>query len=231
MANLNTWIIRLLTRLRDERMIWDLMGSLYNRRIYNLLAELYTYIAQELSTLRTARILDAGAGQGYLSVLLASHSPDAQVTGIDYSLMQVRRAENYRRQKKVLNCAFEQNNILSLAFQDAVFDATVSVGSIKHWPDAHRGLTEIHRVLKPGGCLMIAETDREVSDDNLRKFVKGFHIPFVPEDLLFWGLRHVVFGQSFSQDTLAAAVNRAGFRNIESRKMDCCPYVVVKVWK
>jgi hypothetical protein len=53
----------------------------------------------------------------------------------------------------------------------------------------------------------------------------------VPEDLLFWGLRHVVFGQSFSQDQLADAVRLAGFRNIESHKVKACPYVIVKAWK
>lgn len=231
MTELNAWLIRMLTRLRDMRMVWDVMGSLYNSRIYDLLVELYEYFGAELIVQNQARILDAGAGRGYLSLELASRNPDAHVTGIDYSLMQVRRAESYRRQRKIDNCSFRQNNVLSLQFQDAVFDAAASVGSIKHWSDPHQGLMELHRVLKPGACLMISETDREVSDGDLRKFVKRFRIPFVPESLLFWGLNHVVFGQSFSRNQLADAVRNAGFRNIECRRATACPYVIVKAWK
>ncbi|HPX31364.1 MAG TPA: class I SAM-dependent methyltransferase [Smithella sp.] len=231
MTNPNTLLIRLLTRLRDMRLVWDIMGSLYNGRIYNLIEELYDDIAKDLDTPDQAQILDAGAGRGYLSVALASRNPDSHVTGVDYSRMQVRRAERYRREKKIPNCSFRQNNVLSLDFQNAVFDAAVSVGSIKHWPDSRRGLAELYRVCKPGSCLIISETDRDVPDNELRKFVQRFRLPFVPEDLLFWGLRHVVFGQSFSQDQLADAVRLAGFRNIESHKVKACPYVIVKAWK
>ena len=231
MTNPNTLLIRLLTRLRDMRLVWDIMGSLYNGRIYNLIEELYDDIAKDLDTPDQAQILDAGAGRGYLSVALASRNPDSHVTGIDYSRMQVRRAERYCREKKIPNCSFRQNNVLSLDFQNAAFDAAVSVGSIKHWPDSRRGLAELYRVCKPGSCLIISETDRDVPDNELRKFVQRFRLPFVPEDLLFWGLRHVVFGQSFSQDQLADAVRLAGFRNIESHKVKACPYVIVKAWK
>ncbi len=224
-------VIRLLTRLRDARLVWDVMGSLYNQRIYPLIAGLYESIAEELVLPDRARILEAGAGRGYLSLLLASRHPEARFTGIDFSRMQVCRAERYRRQRKIFNCSFQQSNVLRLPFPEAVFDAAVSVGSIKHWSDPHRGLTELRRVIKPGGCLMIAETDREAPDDVLRQFVKRFPIPLVPEGLLFWGLRHVVFGQSLSEDELADATGRAGFHPVERRPVPTCPYVMVKAWK
>jgi len=107
----------------------------------------------------------------------------------------------------------------------------VSVGSIKHWPDPDRGLREIYRVLKPKGCLVISETDREASDEDLREFIKRFRILCIPDFLLFWGLRHVVFGQSFSEADLADAVIRAGFRDVERRRTAGCPYVTVKARK
>lgn len=231
MTRLNTRITMLLTRLRDMRIVWDVMGSLYNRRIYDSIAELFEYIAGELTAQDKAQIIDAGAGRGYLSLLLASRNPEARVTGIDYSRMQVRRAESYRRQRNIFNCSFHQSDVLSLQFKDAAFDAAVSAGSIKHWSDSRRGLMELHRVLKPGGCLIIAETDREASDEDLRKFATRFHLPFVPKGLFFWGLRHVIFGQSFSQDQLADAVDRVGFHNVQCRRVPTCPYVIVKAWK
>lgn len=231
MTNQNSLTVRLLTHLRDMRIVWDVMGSLYNQRIYDVISDLYEYIAENLTTKETQRILDVGAGRGYMSILLAAQNPQSGITGIDYSPMQVIKAEKYRRQKKISNCAFQQNNAMSLPFKDASFDTVVSVGSIKHWPDAHRGLKEIHRVLKPGGCLMISETDRGASDADLRAFVQRFPIPFVPEWLNFWGLRNVIFGQSFTEDQLSRAVHQSGFIKIECRRVATCPYVIVKAWK
>jgi len=213
------------------RIVWDVMGSLYNQRIYAVISDLYEYIAENLTTRETQHILEVGAGRGYVSVLLGSRNPQSRITGIDYSPMQVIKAEKYRRQKKMSNCSFQQNNAMSLPFNDSSFDTVVSVGSIKHWPDAYRGLQEIHRVLKPGGCLMISETDRGASDEDLRSFVQRFPIPLVPEWLNFWGLRNVIFGQSFTEEQLSQIVRQAGFTNIECRRVAACPYVIVKAWK
>lgn len=226
-----SWLIKLLILIRDSRLLWDVMGSIYNQGIYDAIAELYDHIARELATPGHACMLDAGSGRGYISLLLASKNPELQMTGIDYSLMQIREAEKFRRQRKIANCSFQQGNVMDIRFSDETFDAAVSIGSIKHWPDALRGLKEIHRVLKPGGCLMISETDQGASDDAVRQFIRRFKIWFIPDGLLFWGLRHVIFGQSFSETTLAAAVCKAGFRDVECQRVPTCPYVIVKARK
>ena len=226
-----SWIIKFLTRIRDMRVVWDVMGSLYNRAIHDVIAALYDDIARELTVPQKAHVLDVGAGRGYLSLAVAAEHPDAHVIGIDYSIRQVRAAEKYRLQRVVDNCSFERGNAMDLQFPDETFAAAVSVGSIKHWPDSHRGLTEIHRVLKPGSCLIIAETDREATDEALTDFVKRFRLCFVPDRLHFWGLRHVIFGQSFSAEALADAVADAGFRDVKCLRVPTCPYVIVKAWK
>jgi ubiquinone/menaquinone biosynthesis C-methylase UbiE len=224
-------LIKLVKYIRDARLVWDVMGSVYNRRIYEAITELYDRIVRELEMRGPARILDAGAGQGYISVMLASKNPELQMTGIDYSLMQVREAEKYRVQRKIVNCSFQQGNVMDIRFPDETFDAAVSVGSIKHWPDALRGLAEIRRVLKPGGRLIVSETDQGASDDAVRQFIRRFQIWFIPDRLLFWGLRHVIFGQSYSETTLAAAIRKAGFRDVECQRVPTCPYIIVKARK
>ncbi|HPH55339.1 MAG TPA: methyltransferase domain-containing protein [Smithellaceae bacterium] len=224
-------LIELLIRVRDSRLVWDVMGSIYNRPIYDAIAELYDHIARELDTPGQMRILDAGSGRGYISLLLALGNPEARITGIDYSPMQVREAENFRLQKTISNCSFQQGNTMDIPFNDETFDAAVSIGSIKHWPDALRGLAEIRRVLKPGGEVIISETDQEASDEAIRQFIRRFQIWFIPDRLLFWGLRRVIFGQSFSETTLAAAVREAGFLNVECQRVPTCPYVIVKARK
>jgi SAM-dependent methyltransferase len=140
----------LLKYFRDTRLVWDVMGPVYNRRIYDAIAELYDHIVRELEPAVEAMILDAGTGRGYISLTLAAQNPQSSIIGIDYSPMQIRAAEKLRRKRKITNCSFLRNNVMDIRFDDNVFDAAVSVGSIKHWPDGLKGLREIYRVLKPG---------------------------------------------------------------------------------
>lgn len=224
-------LLALLTRLRDSRLLWDTMGSIYNRRIYSAISELYDYAANVIPVRDEMGLLDAGCGRGYIALKLAQKNPTARITGIDFSLMQVREARKLQNIQKVTNCRFEQGDAMSIRFAKNSFDAAVSIGSIKHWPDPIRGLGEIYRVIKPDGLLLISETDQDVSDEDLRRFMNRFKVWFVPRRLLFWGLRHVIFGQSFTQTSLTQALRRTGFQNIECSRVPGCPYVIAKASK
>jgi ubiquinone/menaquinone biosynthesis C-methylase UbiE len=224
-------LIKLLKYICDTRLVWDVMGSVYNRRIYNAIAELYDHIVRELEMAEPLRILDAGAGRGYVSFLLATRNPHASVIGIDYSPMQVLAAEKLRQKRQIANCSFRRGNVMDIRFDDEIFDAAVSIGSIKHWPDDLRGLKEIRRVLKPGAWCVISETDQGAKDEAIRQFIRRFHVWFIPDGLLFWGLRHVIFGQSYTQEKLESLVRLAGFRNVEHQQAPTCPYVIIKAQK
>jgi ubiquinone/menaquinone biosynthesis C-methylase UbiE len=224
-------VIHLLTRIRNSRLLWETMGSIYNRRIYGALASLYDDVAGKIPLIPGAHLLDAGCGRGYIALQLAQKNPSAHVTGIDYSFMQVHEARKLQRIRKVINCRFDQGNVTDLGFADHSFAAAVSIGSIKHWLDPLRGLGEIRRVIKPGGLLVISETDQDVSDEDLWRFMTRFKVWFVPKRLLFWGLRHVIFGQSYTETTLSEALRQAGFQNIERSRVPGCPYVIAKARK
>jgi SAM-dependent methyltransferase len=221
-------LVKFLTYVRDARLVWDVMGPVYNRRICGAISELYDHIAREMRTEAPVRILDVGSGRGYMSLLLAAQNPEASITGIDFSPMQVRSAERLGRQRGIDNCRFHRGDAMQIPYHDETFDAVVSVGSIKHWPDDLRGLREIHRVLRSGGRFVISETDRGASDEALRQFVSRFSIWFIWDALLFWGLRHVVFGQSYTEEGLESLTRTAGFRNVACQRVPACPYTVVK---
>jgi ubiquinone/menaquinone biosynthesis C-methylase UbiE len=221
----------ILTKARDSRLVWDLFGFLYNNRIYGALHELYEHIAKDLRLTERAHVLDVGTGPGYMALHVAEQYPSSTVVGIDFSPMQVSTAERLRTRKKIGNCRFMKANAMRLPFEQARFDAVVSVGSIKHWPDTVSGLREIGRVLKTGGVIIISETDREVSREMLRNFLERFTAWYFWDPLLFWGMRRIVFGHSYSEEQIGSFLKTAGFREVQAERLEGCPYVIVKARK
>jgi ubiquinone/menaquinone biosynthesis C-methylase UbiE len=80
------------------------------------------------------------------------------VTGLDLDSAMVERARaNARRADDLIGTqpSFLVGDVASLAFPDASFDLVVSTLSMHHWADPGAGLTEIARVLRPGGRVLV----------------------------------------------------------------------------
>jgi SAM-dependent methyltransferase len=100
-----------------------------------------------------ARILDIGCGRG--EVLLACAQDGAEIAGIDYSPDAVRISRETL--SEVPGAEIVQGEVVALPWPDASFDAVLSGDVIEHLipEDADAMLREAHRVLRPGGRLVL----------------------------------------------------------------------------
>jgi ubiquinone/menaquinone biosynthesis C-methylase UbiE len=107
------------------------------------------------------RILDVGCGPGQFTVMAAEALPDADVWGVDLAPTMVALAQRHAAASRAApRLHFEVADVARLPFPDGNFDAVLSTGSIKHWPDQVAGLAEIHRVLRRDGHAFVAEVNR-----------------------------------------------------------------------
>jgi ubiquinone/menaquinone biosynthesis C-methylase UbiE len=140
----------------------------YDRGVQAAFREIFPSLVQDLlADVREARrILDVGCGPGQFTILLAEAVPGAETWGIDLAPTMIELArEHAAKSPAAARLHFEVADVAKLPFPDAHFDAVVSSGSIKHWPDAGAGLREMHRVLAPGGRAFVGEMNRLVSPE------------------------------------------------------------------
>jgi ubiquinone/menaquinone biosynthesis C-methylase UbiE len=104
-------------------------------------------------------VLDVGCGTGTLAIAAKKRvGHGGKVFGIDASLEMIARAGKKAR-KAGLAIEFRNETIEVLPFSDGQFDAVLSTVMLHHLPRKVReaGIREIHRVLKPGGRVLIVD--------------------------------------------------------------------------
>jgi ubiquinone/menaquinone biosynthesis C-methylase UbiE len=96
--------------------------------------------------------LDVGCGTGISTFELAKRSKDeGTISGIDISQLMIDQAENNPERLKFPNIRFSIVDAEQLDFPDSMFDLVISNQTLPFIPNRRKALTEIHRVLKPGG--------------------------------------------------------------------------------
>jgi ubiquinone/menaquinone biosynthesis C-methylase UbiE len=97
-----------------------------------------------------AAVLDAGCGTGGFLTRLRAARPRARLYGLDYAPIAARRAADKAQ------AAVTAGTINALPFPEARFDAVVSLDVLCHMAvEEPAALAELHRVLKPGGLLVL----------------------------------------------------------------------------
>jgi len=110
----------------------------------------YVWAARQLAPLEQRCVLDLSCGTGYGSDYLGATA--GRIVGIDCALDVVAKSRtDYPRS----NVAFLAMDACALAFREASFDCIVSQDTIEHVQDDRRFVSELTRVLKPNGVLVI----------------------------------------------------------------------------
>jgi 2-polyprenyl-3-methyl-5-hydroxy-6-metoxy-1,4-benzoquinol methylase len=144
------------THTRDERAFFyegfaeefDGKMNMYDltRRVEIVFDELLT------DELRGKKLLDAGCGTGWLSKRACERG--ATVTSLDVGAKLLAQVAKKCDSERVVG------DILRLPFADGTFDVVVSSEVIEHTVEPRRAVSELARVLRPGGVLVITVPNR-----------------------------------------------------------------------
>lgn len=118
---------------------------------------LFARIDAHTRDLRGKTVLDYGCGRGDASLNYLAAGAD-RVAGIDISSEYIADADMRAKEAgfEADRYDFRVMDAHSLAFPDASFDFVIGYGILHHL-DAEVALSEVHRVLKPGGRVMLQE--------------------------------------------------------------------------
>ncbi|WP_439594862.1 methyltransferase domain-containing protein [Falsiroseomonas sp.] len=102
-------------------------------------------------------VLDVASGEGYGAAILASLA--RSVVGVEIDQDSVDHAKAQYASDKL---RFLQGDALALPLPDASIDLVVSFETLEHLPDQAKFLSEVRRVLRPGGLFLVSTPERMV---------------------------------------------------------------------
>lgn len=111
--------------------------------------------------------LDLCCGSGIVTEAILESAEPAGITGVDASSAQISFARERRADR---NVSFETGDAMALRFADASFDIAVCGLGLNFIPTPAQGLSELRRVVKPGGTIAVYVWDYELGAKFLRMF-------------------------------------------------------------
>ena len=160
------------------------------------------------------RVLDVGCGTGSLAILMKQARPEAEIVGVDGDPKALAIASRKALQQGVEVC-LDQALCSDLPYDEASFDRVVSSFVFHHLPAKvkREALTEVYRVLRPGGLFVLQDFGPQVSraERAIGRIVRG--APEIQENL---------------QGALPGLISEAGFCEVE--EIGQHSIVIARIW-
>jgi ubiquinone/menaquinone biosynthesis C-methylase UbiE len=172
-----------------------LMGGLLLRLMAHETRGLNLEVLDALAPADGDRIVEIGFGHGSTLCAIAAKAPHAALAGIDLSADAARFAAR-RCKIGADRIDLRAGDSAQLPWPDASFDKAYSVHTIYFWTDPQQNLSEVRRVLRPGGRLVLGLRERSPAA------VASFPAPVY---------------RFYSDDELVALLQASDFTEIEVR--------------
>jgi demethylmenaquinone methyltransferase/2-methoxy-6-polyprenyl-1,4-benzoquinol methylase len=182
------------------------------------------FAVRQLGIRATSVILDCATGTCDCAIAAARYSPK-KIVGVDISLKMLLLGKEKLQRKSLGTIELVGSGIENLSFRTECFDSVIVAFGVRNFFDLEKGLHQMHRVLKPGGRLVVLE------------FSKPRHFPFKQLYLFYFRRILPLLGRTISNDknaytylpasvmeflegeTFIARLSEAGFRTVTSRRL------------
>ncbi|MCE2523145.1 MAG: bifunctional demethylmenaquinone methyltransferase/2-methoxy-6-polyprenyl-1,4-benzoquinol methylase UbiE [Rhodobacteraceae bacterium] len=184
------------------------------------------------------RILDLAGGTGDIALRIVERQPNASLTVLDLTEeMLAMGRDRAARLRSSGDIAWITGSADALPFAADSFDACTVAFGIRNFPDIPESLAEMHRVLRPGGRLLILEFGH-VEVSGLRRLYDRYSFSVLPR------LGNLVLNDRESYQYLVESIRRfprrkefagmieaAGFVNVAVRNMSFGVASIHSAWK
>lgn len=198
---------------------YDRLAAEYDRRWSRYVDESLRLVETALPDQAPQFVLDCPCGTGELERRLLDRWPGLPITAIDLSPAMLKRATEKGLGDSV---RWRHGDVTALPFERATFDLAICANALHAFPNPPAAIAELHRVLSPGGQLVLVDWCR----DDWLTWLRGLWLErFDPATIHVFSVREAVAlleGSGFVLElaTRARVAGTWGLMRLVSRRSD-----------
>jgi ubiquinone/menaquinone biosynthesis C-methylase UbiE len=164
------------------------------------------------------RVLEVAPGPGFLSIELA-RSAKYKVTALDVSRTFVEIARKNAAEAGV-QVDFRQGNASAMPFAEDSFDLLVCRAAFKNFSEPEKALSEMRRVLRPGGIGLIIDLRRDTPMPEIRKYVAHMGAGLLSRWITLFTFRFMLLKRAYTKREFEQMLSGIPFHKKEVRIAD-----------
>ncbi len=153
-------------------------------------------------------VLEVAPGPGFLSIELAKRG--LQVRGVDISKTFVQIAQRNADADGV-QALFELGNAAALPVEDGSVDFVVCRAAFKNFSEPVKALSEMRRVLRPGGTALLIDMRRDVNVGELKRYVDGLRVNLLNRWFIMLVFRGMLIKRAYRLQEIRTMAIEAGW--------------------
>ncbi|MDN5248433.1 MAG: bifunctional demethylmenaquinone methyltransferase/2-methoxy-6-polyprenyl-1,4-benzoquinol methylase UbiE [Wolbachia endosymbiont of Tyrophagus putrescentiae] len=205
---------------------YDIMNDIMSLGMHRLWKD---KMVDNMHLVRNVKVLDVAGGTGDIALRIVKKEPSSKVTVCDINQNMLNKGHDKAINLNCLDLNWVCADAENLPFEDSVFDYCTIAFGIRNVSDRKKALSEMHRVLKPGGkfvCLEFAPTHYQHKMFN--KLYDFYSFKIIPKiggifandqgayEYLVKSIREFP-----AQDDFKDEIENAGFKDVKFRNMSC----------
>ena len=154
-------------------------------------------------------VLEIAPGPGYFCIELAKLGK-YKITGMDISKSFVEIATRNAAEAGV-KVNFRQGNASNMPFESGSFDFTFCQAAFKNFSEPVKAITEMYRVLRPGGKVVIVDLRRDTSREEIKREVEGMGLGPINEAMVKWTFNQMLLKSAYSIADMESMIAQTPF--------------------
>ena len=155
-----------------------------------------------------AAVLEVAPGPGFLSIELAKRG--LQVRAVDISKTFVEIAQKNAAAEGV-TARFAVGNAAALPVEDAAVDFVVCRAAFKNFTEPVKAMSEMRRVLRPGGTALLIDMRRDVNVRELKRYVDGLGVNLLNRWFMMVVFRGMLIKRAYRLQEIRSMAIEAGW--------------------
>ena len=153
-------------------------------------------------------VLEVAPGPGFLSIELAKRG--LRVRAVDISATFVEIARRNAAAERV-EAQFEIGNAAALPVESGSVDVVVCRAAFKNFSEPVKALSEMRRVLRPGGTALLIDMRRDASLAEIRGYVNGLGVSLLNRWFMMLVFRFMLIKRAYPVDDIRNMARQAGW--------------------